>query len=95
MAQSRTQVNAKASPAEGMHKVDASVIPGGGQQEDLGGPSPENYKSTDDSSKLDAAKGATETKSVVNAKAGAKDSAPSVSPAVVPSTEGPRFNRQL
>ena len=89
MAQSRTQVNAKASPAEGMHKVDASVIPGGGSQEDLGGPSPENYKSTDDSSKLDAAKGASETKSVVNAKAGAKDSAPSVSPAVVPSTDGP------
>ena len=88
MAQSRTQVNAKAAPAEGMHKIDASVVPAGGQQEDLGGPSPENYKSTDDSSKLDAAKGATETKSVVNAKAGKKDEKSTVSPAVVHATEG-------
>lgn len=89
MAQSKTAVNAKAAPAEAMPKVGADVVPGSPEIQDLGGPTVDNYRSTDDSSKLDAAKGASESKSVINAKAGSKDSAPSVSPAVIPGTEGP------
>ena len=88
MAQSKTAVNAKAAPAEGMHSVETSVVPGQ-SKEDLGGPTPQDYKPEGDSAKLDAGKGATESKSVVNAKAGSKDAAPSVSPAVIPGTEGP------
>lgn len=89
MAQSKTAVNAKAAPAEAMPKVGAEVVPGSTEIQDLGGPTVDNYKSDDESAKLDAAKGASESKSVVNAKAGSKDSAPSVSPAVIPGTEGP------
>ena len=44
--QSKTAVNAGAKPAEGM---DTSIA---GSYEDLGGPSPENYKPDDDSAKL-------------------------------------------
>jgi hypothetical protein len=44
--QSKTAVNAGAKPAEGM---DTSITP---PYEDLGGPSPENYKPDDDSAKL-------------------------------------------
>jgi len=88
MAQSKTAVNAKASASDAMHSVDASVVPGQ-SKEDLGGPTPQDYKPEGDSAKLDAAKGATESKSVVNAKAGAKDSAPSVSPSVLPGNDGP------
>ena len=88
MAQSKTAVNAKAAPAEGMHSVETSVVPGQ-SKEDLGGPTPQDYKPEGDSAKLDAAKGATESKSVVNAKAGKKDEMPSVSPSAVHSTEGP------
>ncbi len=88
MAQSRTAVNAKASPAEGMHKVDSSVIPGGGSEENLGGPTVDNYKTDDDSAKLKS--GAPEqSKTIVNAKAGKSDEKPTVSPSVIPGTEGP------
>jgi len=44
--QSKTAVNAGAKPAESM---DTSIA---GSYEDLGGPSPENYKPDDDSAKL-------------------------------------------
>jgi hypothetical protein len=51
--QSKTAVNAGAKGAEPMPKL-AAGIPDGqtGGWEDLGGPTPENYKSDDDSSKL-------------------------------------------
>ena len=88
MAQSRTAVNAKAAASEPKHEVPTSVVPGQ-SKEDLGGPTPEDYKPEGDSAKLDAGKGATESKSVVNAKAGKKDEKPSVSPAVLPGNEGP------
>ena len=45
-AQSKTAVNAGAKPAEAM---DTSIA---GSYEDLGGPTPENYKTDDDSAKL-------------------------------------------
>ena len=85
MAQSKTAVNAKAAPAEGKHEVPTSVVPGQ-SIEDLGGPTPQDYKPESDSAKLDAAKGAAESKTVVNAKAGKKDEKPSVSPSVLPGT---------
>ena len=52
MEQSKTAVNANAKPAEGMGKLSNA---GEGLQtsyEDLGGPTPQNYKPTDDSAKL-------------------------------------------
>ena len=56
---SKTAVNSGASPAEGM---DTSVA---GSYEDLGGPTPENYKPDDDSAKLKEPKIKT-VKDVVN-----------------------------
>ena len=82
MAQSKTAVNAKASSAEAMPKLDASVVPGQTIQ-DLGGPTPENGRPDDESQKVDAPDPA-QSKTAVNSKAGPSDSADSVSPAVVP-----------
>jgi len=59
MEQSKTAVNANAKPAEPMHKLSN---PGEGQSvsyDDLGGPTPENYRPTDDSAKLSEPKIAT------------------------------------
>jgi len=85
MAQSKTAVNAKASAAEPMQKyVDGSVIPGGsGGANDLGGPTPENYKSTDDSAKIGTGAPG-QSKTAVNSKASGADPQPTVSPSVVP-----------
>lgn len=88
MAQSKTAVNAKAAAAEAPKKLETSVVPGQ-EIQDLGGPTPQDYKPEGESAKLDAGKGAAESKTVVNAKAGSKDSAPSVSPAVLHGNEGP------
>ena len=58
MAQSRTAVNAKASAAEPMQElVPTSLVPGQSKN-DLGGPTPENERSTDNSTKVDPYKGA-------------------------------------
>ena len=65
MEQSKTAVNANAKPAEGMQKLSS---PGEGlatSYEDLGGPTPENYKPDNDSAKLKEPKIAT-VKDVVN-----------------------------
>jgi len=66
--QSKTAVNASAKPADSM---DTSVA---GSYEDLGGPTPENYKPDDDSAKLKTP-GATlkQVKDVVNKGAAAAD----------------------
>ena len=51
--QSKTAVNAGAKPAEPMPKLSGNIPDGQtGGWEDLGGPTPENYKSDDDSAKL-------------------------------------------
>jgi len=66
--QSKTAVNANAAAAEPMHKLAPGAVAGQtGSWEDLGGPTPENYKSTDDSAKLKTP-GATlaQVKDVVN-----------------------------
>jgi hypothetical protein len=73
--QSKTAVNANASAAEPMHKLAPGAVAGQtGNWEDLGGPTPENYKSTDDSAKLKTP-GATlaQVKDVVNKGAKAAD----------------------
>ena len=57
MAQSKTAVNAKAAPAEGMDSINPSLVPGQSKN-DLGGPTEKNEKSTDNSTKLDPYKGA-------------------------------------
>jgi hypothetical protein len=51
--QSKTAVNAGAGAADPMPKLAAGAVAGqSGSWEDLGGPTPENYKSDDDSAKL-------------------------------------------
>ena len=60
-----------AAPAEPMHNLSTGIAPGQtGSWEDLGGPTPENYRPDDDSAKLNTP-GATlaQVKDVVNAKA--------------------------
>ena len=73
--QSKTAVNAGARAADPMQKLTTGIPDGQtGSWEDLGGPTPENYKSDDDSAKL-ATPGATlkQVKNVVNKGAKAAD----------------------
>ncbi len=52
MEQSKTAVNANAKPADPIQHAD-NITPGqSASYEDLGGPTPENYKPDDDSAKL-------------------------------------------
>ncbi len=69
--QSKTAVNASAQPADSMQKLTTGIPDGQtGSWEDLGGPTPENYKSDDDSAKLkDAGSGLKQVKDVVNKSA--------------------------
>jgi len=51
--QSKTAVNSNATAADSMTSLSGNLTPGQtGSYEDLGGPTPENYKSDDDSAKL-------------------------------------------
>lgn len=64
-----------AAPAEPMQKLSTGIAPGQtGAWEDLGGPTPENYRTDDESARLNTP-GATlqQVKNVVNAKASAAD----------------------
>jgi len=73
--QSKTAVNAGAKAAEPMQKLTTGIPDGQtGSWEDLGGPTPENYKPDDDSAKL-STPGATlkQVKNVVNKSAKAAD----------------------
>ena len=74
--QSKTAVNANAKAGEGMSKLAGGAVAGqSGSWEDLGGPTPENYRSDDDSAKLKTP-GATlkQVRDVVNK--GAKSAVP-------------------
>ena len=74
--QSKTAVNANAKPAEAPSKSATPVATPGqtGNWEDLGGPTPENYKSDDDSAKLKTPSATlSQVKDVVNAKAKAAE----------------------
>ena len=77
--QSKTAVNANAKAAEAMPNLSGSTPGQTGGWEDLGGPTPENYKSDDDSAKLKTP-GATlkQVKDVVNKGAKAAESMKSV-----------------
>jgi hypothetical protein len=82
--QSKTAVNSGAKGADPMPKLAAGAVAGQtGGWEDLGGPTPENYKSDDDSSKLKTP-GATlqAVKNVVNKGAAAADPMQSLKGAV-------------
>jgi hypothetical protein len=73
--QSKTAVNASAKPADPMQKLTTGIPDGQSTSwEDLGGPTPENYKSDDDSAKLkDAGSPLKQVKDVVNRGAGAAE----------------------
>ena len=76
-----------ASPAEPMHKLSTGIAPGQtGNWEDLGGPTPENYRPDDDSSKIkDPAATLAQVRDVVNAKAAkAEASGTSATPVKTP-----------
>ena len=64
-----------AAPAEPMPKLSTGIAPGQtGAWEDLGGPTPDNYRPDDDSAKLNTpGKTLSQVKNVVNAKAGAAE----------------------
>ena len=68
--QSKTAANANAKPGDPMPSLSGTTPGQTGSYEDLGGPTPENYKTDDDSAKLKTP-GATlkQVKDVVNAKA--------------------------
>lgn len=72
--QSRTAVNSGAAAADPMQSLSGSTPGQTGSWEDLGGPTPENYKSDDDSAKLKTP-GATlkQVKDVVNKGAASAD----------------------
>jgi hypothetical protein len=74
--QSKSAVNASAKPAEPMSHLTTGIPDGQSATgwEDLGGPTPENYKSDDDSAKVkDPAATLKSVSDVVNAKAHAAD----------------------
>jgi hypothetical protein len=74
--QSKSAVNASAKPAEPMPHLTTGIPDGQSATgwEDLGGPTPENYKSDDDSAKIkDPAATLKSVSDVVNAKAHAAD----------------------
>ena len=73
--QSKTAVNANAKAADPMQKLTTGIPDGQtGSWEDLGGPTPENYKSDDDSAKLDIpGRTLAQVKNVVNKGAKAAD----------------------
>jgi hypothetical protein len=73
--QSKTAVNAGAKLAEAMPKLTTGIPDGQtGEWEDLGGPTPENYRSDDDSAKLSTAeKTLKQVKDVVNKGAKSAD----------------------
>jgi hypothetical protein len=76
--QSKTAVNSGAAAADAMQKLTTGIPDGQtGSWEDLGGPTPENYKSDDDSAKLKTP-GATlkQVKNVVNKGASKADPTP-------------------
>ena len=50
--QSKTAANANAKPGDPMPSLSGTTPGQSGSYEDLGGPTPENYKTDDDSAKL-------------------------------------------
>jgi hypothetical protein len=69
--QSKTAVNSGAKPAEAMPKLTTGIPDGQtGSWEDLGGPTPDNYRPDDDSAKLTTAeKSLKQVRDIVNKSA--------------------------
>ena len=74
--QSKTAVNSGATGGDAMQGIPTSAVPGQAI-EDLGGPTPENYRADDDSAKLREPR-LSHVSNVVNAKAGKADPMQSV-----------------
>ena len=75
--QSKTAANANAKPGDPMPSLSGTTPGQSGSYEDLGGPTPENYKTDDDSAKLKTpGKTLKQVRDVVNAKAKACRAAP-------------------
>jgi molybdopterin converting factor small subunit len=72
--QSKTAVNSGAGAADPMKKLDSGAVAGqSGGWEDLGGPTPENYKPDDDSAKMSSGSTLKQVRDVVNKSAGKAD----------------------
>jgi hypothetical protein len=84
-SQSKTAVNSGAKPAEPMQKLSGNIPPGQTVGwEDLGGPTPENYKNDDDSAKLkDPSARLSAVKDVVNRKAKSAEPMPKLASGAV------------
>ena len=86
-------VTKNAAPGEPMHKgpqdnTPGSATPGQGAIEDLGGPTPENYKPDDNSAKLNTpGKTLKQVRDVVNSKAGKAEAMPTLSGGAVKKEE--------
>ena len=63
--QSKTKVNDQAASPEEKKTLKTSAV-AGQEIEDLGGPTPQDYKSTDDSAKVDSSKKISKSKTKVN-----------------------------
>jgi len=75
--QSKTAANANAKPGDPMPSLSGTTPGQSGSYEDLGGPTPENYKADDDSAKLKTpGKTLKQVRDVVNAKAKPAEAAP-------------------
>ena len=75
--QSKTAANANAKPGDPMPSLSGTTPGQSGSYEDLGGPTPENYKTDDDSAKLKTpGKTLKQVRDVVNAKAKPAEAAP-------------------
>ena len=84
-----------ASPAEPMQKSSLTTPGQTGSWEDLGGPTPENYRPDDDSAKLkDPSLTLAQVKNVVNAKASAADAMKSVKEETEEETEEDEYEEK-
>ena len=84
-----------ASPAEPMQKLSGTTPGQTGSWEDLGGPTPENYRPDDDSAKLkDPSLTLAQVKNVVNAKASAADAMKSVKEETEEETEEDEYEEK-
>ena len=84
-----------ASPAEPMQKLSGTTPGQTGSWEDLGGPTPENYRPDDDSAKLkDPSLTLAQVKNVVNAKASAANAMKSVKEETEEETEEDEYEEE-
>ena len=71
--QSKTKVNDKAAAPEEKKTLSTGIV-AGQEIDDIGGPTPQDYKSTDDSAKIDASKKTSKSTTKVNSGAKSAES---------------------